>query len=408
MPSGDWKEYSVKDTPVMKHWLYTPQEYIKYKTDSSELYLGVECEVDTRDTEFEDYRHSITLWLHEYFKEKLGSYNNHFYVMHDGSLSVGGIPTGIEITSMPCTLEYHSNTLRSFYEELFQILKNLGFRAHDTLTCGLHVHINRDYFHKKSKLQQDLCIMKLLYLVDVFSKEIEIISRRKSCQYSQKIIKGEHDSVADLYASAKNKGKYSMVNLTHKDTVEFRCFRGTLNLDTFMGTLEFVSLLAKLAKDMPLDDEFSVKFEDLRANFSPALESYYEERLKKHIEEKDRERRSASHYVSYDGLAAYNSQLRHAIDNVESSNLWDTQLINLFNNIQPLSYESTAIDYNVALLDNDDDEAKLRNLKKQVSKWNKQLRNSRNELEKRDLQQKIQGANVEIKKIKRRMRRKCN
>jgi hypothetical protein len=57
--------------------------------------------------------------------------------------------------------------------------------------------------------------------------------------------------------------KYQVVNLLHKDTVEFRLFKGTLKYETFIATLEFIRDLVYLCKNKPLEQIQMVTFEEI-------------------------------------------------------------------------------------------------------------------------------------------------
>lgn len=175
------------------------------------MFLGVEIEVD-KGGEIENNA--------KYVIDNL----ENCYVVHDGSLD-----NGFEIVTHPSTLNYHK---QMNYLEVFKWLVEKGYKAHDTQTCGIHVHFNRDYL-SSNKTIQDLCITKILFLLEKYSDIIENIARRKSNRFSNKIKREkEDDSLLDLLYKAKGSGwgqsKYNAVNLIHKDTVEIRIFKGTL------------------------------------------------------------------------------------------------------------------------------------------------------------------------------------
>ena len=53
---------------------------------------------------------------------------------------------------------------------------------------------------------------------------------------------GRKDDPKEVLKHAKGSslGRYTCVNLTNFDTIEFRLFRGTLKLNTFLATLQMV------------------------------------------------------------------------------------------------------------------------------------------------------------------------
>jgi hypothetical protein len=62
---------------------------------------------------------------------------------------------------------------------------------------------------------------------------------------------GKCGKTANTYKNAKDKsyGRYVAVNLCNYSTVEFRLFRGTLNYNTFLATLQLVDELCHVCKD---------------------------------------------------------------------------------------------------------------------------------------------------------------
>ena len=54
---------------------------------------------------------------------------------------------------------------------------NLGYRSHQTSTCGLHIHVNRESL-AESREEQDEIISRILYFVEHHWNEIYKFSRR--------------------------------------------------------------------------------------------------------------------------------------------------------------------------------------------------------------------------------------
>lgn len=171
------------------------------------------------------------------------------YCKEDGSLS-----NGFEIVSHPASLDYHKS---QNWQDTFQYLVDCGFRSHNTTTCGLHVHVNRDFFGDTSDAQ-DLGIMKVLYFVEKFWDNVVIISRRKREQLEQwanryGLRNGETPD--ELIQKAKRDGaRYRAINLGNRNTIEFRIFRGTLKYSTFIATLEFVHAVTHYCADTTPQD----------------------------------------------------------------------------------------------------------------------------------------------------------
>lgn len=170
-------------------------------------YFGVELEIDKGSSNIE---------CAEYTKDQFPY--NFIYFEHDGSLD-----DGYENITQPATLLYHYN-LKDTYQEVFKYLSSKGYRSHDTSTCGLHVHFNRNFFEEN----EDLYITRLLYLTEKFWDNLVKFSRRKLDKLQR---------WADKYDSTPEKvledmkgyrlDRYKAVNLTNDDTIEFRLFRAS-------------------------------------------------------------------------------------------------------------------------------------------------------------------------------------
>ncbi|HBG4827162.1 TPA: amidoligase family protein [Clostridioides difficile] len=227
-------------------YYYIPDEFnFNNITNDESLYLGIELEVDNGGKSEKNAK---------FIQEFLGEKN--CYIVGDGSLL-----DGLEIVTHPCTLQYHK---KLEYKDLFEELKEKGYKSHDTSTCGYHIHINRDFFSSDLTIQ-DLCITKILYLIEKYWKYVTVIARRRSNQYSKRFGIKDNESMFELLIKAKGSyvSKYNVVNLQHSKTIEFRMFRGTLKYETFIATMEFVHNLAYICKDTSLEDIQNIEFQDI-------------------------------------------------------------------------------------------------------------------------------------------------
>lgn len=248
--------------------LYKPvfKKYFKENENpNTTLLLGAEIEVDCGgETE---------LHARECLKIICGESDNipletKMYCSHDESLKAG-----IEFTTMPCSLQYHKEEMQ--YEKMFKYLDRNGYKAHDTDTCGLHIHANRTYLGN-TNLQQQLVIIKIIYILEKFNEEVCVIAR-KNDTYSKFSGTNDIDSIYELYG-CYNGQKYVALNLKHEDTIEFRCFKGTLKYKTFILTLEFVSKIIDFSKSINIEELESITWSDLFSTFSNELKDYYNNR----------------------------------------------------------------------------------------------------------------------------------
>lgn len=223
-------------------------------------YLGVELEVDEGGENNSEAKKIMNII----------SANEMFaYCSHDSSLECG-----FEIITQPATLVYH-NSIKHVYKKIFDTLIKDEYVSHDSTTCGLHVHFNRNFYAD----DEELYITRLLYIIDKFWDDVVRISRRNQRRmerYTRKI-----DMPADDYVRRTNKSgdhdyHYYAVNLINQNTIEFRMFRGTLRIETFMATLQFVNNCIIAAKTKSAEEIQHMEFEDLITG--RALTSYWKKR----------------------------------------------------------------------------------------------------------------------------------
>ena len=177
---------------------------------------------------------------------------NHLYFKHDSSLD-----EGCELVTHPMSPEYMmSDEGKRMWHDICEAALAEGMRSHDTSTCGLHVHVSRDFFGKNGT-SQELTELKLIETIDRLFEPIIYFSRRKREQINRwaprtcapKSKDGWIGRAKSVSSHAKS-SRYHAVNVTNEHTIEFRMFRGTLKADTILATLQFVTGLCYVAKTM--------------------------------------------------------------------------------------------------------------------------------------------------------------
>lgn len=224
-------------------------------------YFGVELEVDTSDG-YPD-NDEIALNVCDSMPEDF------IYFETDGSLD-----NGYENITQPATLAYHES-IADNYRKAFTYIRRGGLRSHQTKTCGMHVHFNRNFFTPD---EEEACVARLLYMVENFWDEIAIFSRRSRSTIERWANKYDKDvnSVAKSWKDGRlSDDRYHAVNLTNLKTIEFRMFRGTLKWNTFIATLQFCQNLVMTAKYKTVAEIQTMSFEDLIN--TPELEQYWAE-----------------------------------------------------------------------------------------------------------------------------------
>ena len=263
---GDGDENLCKECAkrnyILPYHRYNPKlKFFGNNKDNSAPYLGVELEVDEggkRDKNAVKVMNTIN-------KNK----DMFVYCMSDGSLN-----DGFEIITQPATLKYHTS-IKGIYQKAFDELISMGYLSHDTNTCGLHVHFNRDFYRD----DEELYVTRLLYLVDKFWDDVVRFSRRNERRmkiYSKKVDKPIPAFYKESNRSEDHEYHYYAVNLSNQNTIEFRMFKGTLNIETFMATLQFVNNCIICAKEKNAEEIQSMNFEDLISG--RACKSYWNRR----------------------------------------------------------------------------------------------------------------------------------
>lgn len=152
------------------------------------------------------------------------------------------------------TLDYHLKEVD--YLGLFERAVAMGYRSHQTETCGLHIHVNRTAFGDAREEQEEV-IARIVFFVEKHWCELVKFSRRKTDNLNRWAAKfaSISDTTAETYKKAKERhlGRYVAVNLENYNTVEIRLFRGTLRYQTFVATIQLVDEICQTCLNM--DDE---------------------------------------------------------------------------------------------------------------------------------------------------------
>lgn len=232
----------------IREYNYRPDlvEFFKHPTDDQHTrrFYGIELEVDRGGTNAQ-------------VVNKLGEITGDYtYFKRDGSLD-----NGFEIVSHPCTLNTHLYGVQ--WGELMKELINVGYRSHDSRTCGLHIHIDRRAFGEFDDADRMNIIARFLWLFEQYEDELFRFSRRTRESW-RRWTRGFNDgdekkspNVPRLYRKAIDKNihgsRYHVVNMQNRNTVEVRLFRGTLLLKTFQSTLLLVDALVNVALDTDIN-----------------------------------------------------------------------------------------------------------------------------------------------------------
>lgn len=249
------------DNRAINSYDYKP-EPIFYGTDN--FYMGVELEID-RGGEDDDNAERLL--------DIMNGSRRKIYCKHDGSLN-----DGFEVVSHPATLEEHKTTFN--WEALMEEALDMGYKSHDVSTCGLHIHVNRNGFGNSIE-EREKNIAKVVYFVEKHWVKLKQFSRRTDRQLEDWASRyGVESTVRKTYEKAKGNGRrYVAVNLLPTNTIEFRFFRGTLNYNTFIATLQMVHKICTFAMNHKNKDIERTSWSNFIKDFTePELIQYLKER----------------------------------------------------------------------------------------------------------------------------------
>ena len=208
--------------------------------------IGIELEIDRDDSAGSEERECVD------DLEALA--HGHLTYERDGSLNYG-----FEIQTTPHTVD---EFCKLNWRGIFDACTEHGYKSHDAGTCGLHIHVSRTMLGDDEETQQR-AIAKLIRFFDLYYADIVKISRRDNYTASR-WASPYHTSTneeAQKYAKyTTREASHNMaVNLQHRETVEFRIMRGTLNIDTFLASVDFCVSIAKASRRIRWSDINDIK-----------------------------------------------------------------------------------------------------------------------------------------------------
>lgn len=211
----------------------------KFNNNKVPLYLGFELEVEN-DKDDDDSSSN----LNSKAKDILSKFSNNkelFYCKYDSSIEYG-----FEIVTHPMTLKAHEEN--EMWEKLLSYLMRNGYYAD---TKGLHIHASRNF------LSQYIEQIKLGIFVNLQKKRMVIIATRETVYQARfKPIKiSNHHDTDYKYANMNVCGdRHSAINWDNDNTIEFRIFRGSLDLDYIIVRLQLVDACMRFVKTISVPE----------------------------------------------------------------------------------------------------------------------------------------------------------
>lgn len=128
-----------------------------------------------------------------------------------------------------------------------------GMRSHDPGSCGLHIHICRDFFGC-GRVSQTMAEYKLSRLFERFYTPLTLFARRRPRQAGEwarmpVTSKGQNwlDSARQSERTTRCT-RYTAVNVTNDATIELRLYRGTLKPETLIATIQWTDGMCRWVK----------------------------------------------------------------------------------------------------------------------------------------------------------------
>lgn len=197
----------------------------------NELFFGMEIEMDRGA---DDVTPSKDI-------EDLTDILDEPYAIYKGD---GSLENGIECVTTPMTFDYLHGEFQPKLQEFCKTATDMGYRSHDTSTCGLHIHISEAALGDFSRCRAS-DIVKTINC-DHNWKFISLFSRRKGdFEYCERI---------PSCCWVSDTGRYVTVNRNNmtsdrRGTVEFRFFKGTLKWQSILAAVDLCKLIVDLVDE---------------------------------------------------------------------------------------------------------------------------------------------------------------
>ena len=191
---------------------------------------------------------------------------------------------GFECVSFPATLGCHRTSYG--WRKFFDIV---NARGAGTGNNGMHVHASRAGLGT-SERAQELCIAKIVYLLDTFTQTFGRIAgrsyaRSRWCSCNSADIKKSDKSDLAIYKAKKtsygdgheNGTRYRALNLTNAATVEFRIFAVDYNFEHFLARIEFCDWMINTCKTHTFTDIYNWTSGDIKRMLTGLTDEKYTE-----------------------------------------------------------------------------------------------------------------------------------
>lgn len=210
--------------------------------ENESIPLGFELEAEGNKSTAREVKDSLY--------NKFTGVKNFLFFEYDSSLD-----DGYETKTLPCTMPFlYAN--KDNIKEMLDIMKGYGMRSHNTSTCGLHVHRDRESLKTPNRTIDEV-IDNIIIVIEVYKKQIFKIARRGNEHYCRYCTADENEQNITSNKIKKLKGsegRYSALNLENSDTIEFRMFKGTLKFESLMAAIELTDAIIDVCRFEDLEN----------------------------------------------------------------------------------------------------------------------------------------------------------
>lgn len=218
-----WQENSI-----IKSYTYRPKPVFAKEPYENTLYMGFELEVEA-----EKSVRGLAERLKGFLEDK--GIEDRFYFKDDGSLT-----NGFEIVSHPSTTKiYRKYQLKA----MLDFLKKQKATSYEKGTCGLHFHLDRKFFSGKEELK-----LKLLFANCI--PQLKKLSQRKDYQFCKLNTCSDYSLKDYKNRQYYQEEKYEAINYNNDTTIEIRLFRGTLDYERFLVSMQFTEAISNFVKEV--------------------------------------------------------------------------------------------------------------------------------------------------------------
>jgi hypothetical protein len=229
-------------------WNYVPRRFYFHelsKQPTTKFFMGVELEID------HNYNESVVpLRVPTAISKRMRGYNKQCYFMYDGSIA-----PGYEMVMHPRTFESWMSPDNPIWKYITLIRKHENLTTNNaSLKSGLHIHISKQAISRTQ-------LYKMLRFVYSNYPYMMMVAHR-DFRFSH--MNGKYFCKFDSYdAATKAKLKswndrYTVVNLKPIHTIEFRCFRSTVNENQIRLYLQFVHALWRWTNEVGITKRFDM------------------------------------------------------------------------------------------------------------------------------------------------------